>query len=62
MFIGIFLSVAGIMLTVSHLLAWTFIVIGTLSICGWLKSQSSLQAFVLYFVISVLGGLGFLIR
>jgi len=56
------ISVAGIMLTVTHLLAWSFIVIGTLSICGWLKSTCRTQAWVLYFVISVLGGLGFLLR
>jgi len=37
-------------------------VIGSLSTCGWLKSKIASDALVLYFVISVLGSLLFLLR
>jgi len=59
--LGILISVLGTTLTISHLLIWRFIIIGSLSVCGWLKSKIASDALVLYFVISVLGSLIFLV-
>jgi len=61
MLLGILISVLGTSLTISHLLIWSFLVIGSLSVCGWLKSKVASDALVLYFVISVLGSLLFLV-
>jgi len=36
-------------------------VVGTLSVCGWLKPKVAADALVLYFVMSVLGSLVFLV-
>lgn len=60
--LGILISVLGTTLTISHLLIWRFIIIGSLSVCGWLKTKIPSDALVLYFVISVLGSLIFLVR
>jgi len=59
--IGILISVLGTTITVSTLLVWSFMVIGSLSVCGWLKAKVSTDALVLYFVVSVVGSLLFLI-
>jgi len=59
--LGIFISVIGITLTVSHALIWSFMVLGSLSVCGWLKTKVASDALVLYFVISVMGSLLFLV-
>merc|ERR1740131_659778 len=40
---------------------WSFLVIGSLSTCGWLKTKISSEAIVLYFVVSALGRLLFLL-
>lgn len=61
MLLGILISVLGTCLSSSQLLVWSFLVIGSLSVCGWLKPTLSSDALVLYFVVSVLGGLLFLI-
>jgi len=61
MFLGILISVLGTTLTLSHLLIWRFLVLGTLSVCGWLKQIVAANALVLYFVISVIGRLLFLV-
>jgi len=61
MFLGILVSVFGTTLVVSHTLAWVFLIIGTLSVCGWLKPKVCSDAVVTYFVISVLGSLLFLV-
>ena len=61
MFLGILVSVIGTSLVVSHTLVWSFLVIGSLSVCGWLKPKICSDALVTYFVISVLGSLLFLV-
>jgi len=40
---------------------WSFLVVGSLSVCGWLKPMVSSSALVLYFVVSALGSLLFLL-
>jgi len=60
-FLGILVSVIGTSLVISHTLVWSFLVIGSLSVCGWLKPKVSTDALVTYFVISVLGRLLFLV-
>lgn len=59
--IGILISVFGTTITISTLITWSFMVIGSLSVCGWLKAKVSTDSLVLYFVISVVGSLLFLI-
>jgi len=59
--LGILISVFGTSLTTSHLLIWRFLVIGSLSVCGWLKAKINSDTLVLYFVVSVIGSLLFLI-
>jgi len=54
--------VSGTCFCSSTLPIWSFIVLGTLSICGWLKTKVSSDALVLYFVISVVSSLLFLLR
>ena len=61
MFLGIFVSVAGTALCISHVTVWFFIVLGTLSISSWLKRFVSSNSLVIFFVVSVLGGLLFLL-
>ena len=61
MLLGILLSVLGTCLCTSHLIIWSFLVLRTLSACGWLKTSLPRDALVLYFVVSVLGGLLFLV-
>jgi len=60
--LGILISVLGTSLTISHLLVWSFLVIGSLSVCGWLKTKVCSDTLVLYFVVSVIGSLLFLVR
>lgn len=59
--LGILLAVSGTTLVKSHLLVWSFLVIGSLSTCGWLKPKVPSVALVLYFVVSALGSLLFLL-
>jgi len=59
--LGILISVFGTTLTISHHLIWRFLVIGSLSSCGWLKTRVASDTLVLYFVVSVIGSLLFLI-
>jgi len=59
--LGILVSVIGTTLTISHLLIWSFFVIGSLSVCGWLKTLVPSGTLVLYFVVSVIGSLLFLV-
>jgi len=54
--------VIGTSICCSSLPIWSFIVLGTLSICGWLKAKVSSDALVLYFVVSVVRSLLFLMR
>jgi len=61
MLLGILISVIGAALCTSHLIIWSFLVLSTLSTCGWLKSRLPRDALVLYFIVSVLGGLLFLV-
>jgi len=61
MLLGVLISVIGTTLVVSHLLIWSFLVIGSLSVCGWLKGSVPSSALVTYFVVSVLGSLLFLV-
>jgi len=58
--LAILLSVAGTMVCTSHVIVWSFLVLGSLSLCSWLKAYVHTSALVLYFVISCLGGLLFL--
>lgn len=60
-FIGITLSISGTLLATNSLVLWFFLVLGSLSSCGWLQPKISSCSLVLYFVISVLGGLLFLL-
>jgi len=59
--LGILVAVIGTTLLKTHLLIWSFLVIGSLSICGWLKTLLPSDALVLYFVVSALGRLLFLV-
>lgn len=61
MVLGILLSVSGILACSSHLFTWSFLVLGSLSVVCWLKTRVPSSALVLYFVISCLGGLLFLV-
>lgn len=61
MILGILISIIGTAFCTSHLIIWSFLVLRTLSTCGWLKTKVPRDALVLYFVVSVLGGLLFLI-
>jgi len=60
-FIGILLSIFGTFLSLSSLITWVFMVLGSLSLCGWLKTKLPSRSLVLYFVVSVLGSLSFLV-
>lgn len=61
MFFGILLSILGTLLSVSALITWSFLVLGTLCLTSWLKAKLPARSLVLYFVVSVLGSLSFLI-
>jgi len=52
--------VSGTSFCCSTLPIWSFIVLGTLSICGWLKTKVGTDALALYFVVSVVRSLLFL--
>jgi len=58
--LGILISVVGTRFCVNYFCVWCFLVLGTLSICSWLKSKICSSALVLYFIISALGGILFL--
>lgn len=59
---GILVAVIGTCLLKTHLMIWSFLVIGSLSVSGWLKAKVPSDALVLYFVVSALGRLLFLLR
>lgn len=61
MIIGVSLSIAGTLLSTKAHVVWFFLVLGTLSTCGWLQPKVPSCSLVLYFVVSVLGGLLFLL-
>ena len=61
MLLGILLSVTGTTLVCSQFWVWTFLVLGSLSVSCWLKSKVTTEAIILYFVVSVLGSLVFLV-
>lgn len=61
MLLGIFLSVLGTCSSSSAHIIWSFLVLGTLSSVGWLKTKLSTGALSLYFLVSVLGSLLFLL-
>jgi len=59
--LGILLSVFGLLATCSFLFVWAFLVLGSFSLCSWLKPKVPASSLVLYFVVSVLGSLLFLL-
>ena len=59
--LGILLSVTGTTLVCSQFWVWSFLVLGSLSVSCWLKSKVTTEAIILYFVVSVLGSLVFLV-
>jgi len=59
--LGISLSIAGTLMATKAHVTWFFLVLGTLSTCGWLQPKIPSRFLVLYFVVSVLGGLLFLL-
>ena len=59
--LGIVISVIGVSLTTSPFLTFIFLVLRTISTCGWLKTQLPASSLVLYFVVSATGGLLFLL-
>jgi len=61
MVLAVLLSVLGTCVCGSVFSIWLFLVIGTLSLTAWLKTQAQYQAVVLFFIVSVLGGLLFLL-
>lgn len=61
MVLAVLLSVFGTCACGSVFCIWLFLVIGTLSLTAWLKSQAQFHSVVLFFVVSVLGGLLFLL-
>jgi len=61
MLLGILLSVFGTAVFTSHLVIWGSLVLGSLSVCAWLKTKVPSDALVLYFVVSVLSRLLFLL-
>merc|ERR1712212_451570 len=60
-FLGALLSVAGVLLSMHFLVVFMFLVLSSLSICGWLKSQVPSSSLVVYFVVSASGSLIFLL-
>lgn len=61
MYIGLILSVAGLSLSLHFFVIFIFMVLSTLSICGWLKRRVPSSSLVIYFVVSATGGLLFLL-
>lgn len=61
MLLGILISVLGTLLCSNYFTIWTFLVLGSLSSCGWLKTKLQSDAVVLYFVVSVIGSILFLL-
>jgi len=61
MLTGVFFSILGIIATPLSLFTWTFLVLGSVSTCGWLRPKICSTSLVQYFVVSVLGGLIFLV-
>jgi len=61
MILGILLSVFGTAIFTSHLVIWGSLVLGSLSVCAWLKTKVPSEALVLYFVVSVLRSTLFLL-
>jgi len=60
-FLGILISILGIVMVVSPLISWCFLVLSTLSTCGFLKPKIPSSSLALFFVISVLSSLLFLV-
>lgn len=61
MLLAIFLSVLGLCACKSVYCVWFFMVLGSLGVTSWLKSHIFYSSTVLFFVVSVLGGLFFLL-
>lgn len=61
MLLGMLISVLGSLLTSNYFTIWTFLVLGSLSSCGWLKTKLQSDAVVLYFVVSAMGSILFLL-
>ena len=61
MVLGIAISVGGVTFVCSGLVAWFFLVLGTLCTVGWLKCYLPSQSLLLYFLVSVQGSLVFLL-
>jgi len=59
--LGIFLSIIGTCLSVKIFSVWSFLVVGTLSTTGWLKSQVHASSLATYFIISAIGRLIYLL-
>jgi len=60
MILGMLVSILGTCLCTSHSVVWSFLILGTLSSSGWLKSLIPIESVVQYFAVSVLGSLIFL--
>jgi len=61
MVLAVLLSVIGTCACGSFFIIWLFLVIGTLSLTACLKTQAQFHSVVLFFIVSVLGGLLFLL-
>jgi len=61
MLTGVFFSILGIIAIPFSLFTWTFLVLGSVSTCGWLRPKICSSALVQYFIVSVLGRLIFLV-
>jgi len=59
--LGVLISVLGTMACVTHLLIWAFFALGTLCITTWLSYFVDSKSLCIYFIVSVLGGLLFLL-
>lgn len=55
------MSVLGLCCRSSFLVLWFFIVVGTISLSGWLKLKATSSSVVSYFIVSALGGLLYLL-
>jgi len=61
MLLGVIFSQLGLILLTSYLGVWVFLVLSSLCTLGWLKSFLPSSSLALYFVVSVLGSLIFLL-
>lgn len=61
MVLAVLLSVFGTCVCGTVFSIWVFLVIGTLSLTAWLKTQAQFHSVVLFFVVSAVGGLLFLL-